>query len=399
MTYQPSKVVIFRKDLLPLSETFILDQFRSYRAWEPHLAGYSFCHGLDLTETSAFTLDQCVQPRYRRAYLKAFQYLQYVGVSSPAFRRYIEQINPKIIHAHFGYDAILVSDLAKALKIPLVVTLHGHDITYTPDVWRSEPGFFFRFYPQKLERLFSDKNVFFIAVSNALRERALERGVQADRCVVRYTGADHRYFTPPTSPALSSNRILFVGRLAAFKGCEVLIKAMSIVRKQVPDAELVVIGDGPDKAQLVSVSEDLNVNASFLGSLPREQVREWMRKSRVFCQPSITVGQSFETFGMVVLEAQFSGLPAITSARGGSESIVHDKTGFIFAEKDYDALAKYIVALLTDDELWKRFSREAHQHVLANFTLDACTRHIEEYYDEILQLRPKPVTGTINAEN
>src|ERR1700675_2804460 len=183
-----NSVVIFRKDLLPLSETFILDQFLSYSAWEPRLAGYSFCHGLDMAGISAFTLDKCVQRPYQQAYLKAFQYLQYIGISSPAFKRYIEQIGPKIIHAHFGYDAILIYDIARSLKIPLVVTLHGHDITYTPDVWRSEPGFFFRFYPQKLERLFRDKNVFFIVVSNALRERALERGVPANRCVVRYTG-------------------------------------------------------------------------------------------------------------------------------------------------------------------------------------------------------------------
>jgi glycosyltransferase involved in cell wall biosynthesis len=93
---------------------------------------------------------------------------------------------------------------------------------------------------------------------------------------------------------------------------------------------------------------------------------------------------------MVILEAQFSGLPVITSARGGSESIIHNKTGFVFPERDYETLAKYIMVLLTDDDLRGRFANEARQHVLANFTLDACTSRIEEYYDEILQLQPRP---------
>jgi glycosyltransferase involved in cell wall biosynthesis len=387
MQKQPKKVVIFRKDLLPLSETFILDQFLSYKAWAPRLAGYRLCRGLDMTGIPTFTLDGCVRRPFQQIYLKAFQHLQYLGISSPAFKRYVEQLSAKIIHAHFGYDAILVYDIARTLKIPLVVTLHGSDILFAPEVWETgKAGFFFRCYPKKLETLFKDERVFFIAVSNALREGALERGVPANRCVVRYTGSNHQYFVPPISPALPSNKVLFVGRLSEFKGCEFLLKAMCIVQKQVPHAELVVIGDGPEKSKLISMSKDLNLNASFLGAAPRDQVKEWMTKSRVFCLPSITEStQSFETFGMVILEAQFCGLPVITSARGGSESIIHNKTGFIFPEKDYENLAKYITALLTDNELWNRFSGEARRHVLDNFTLDACTRRIEEYYDEILQ--------------
>jgi glycosyltransferase involved in cell wall biosynthesis len=379
------KVVIFRKDLLPLSETFILDQFLSYKAWGPHLAGYRFCHGLDMTGVPAFTLDGCVRSPFKQMYLKAFQHLQYLGVSSPAFKRYVKQLGAKIIHAHFGYDAILVYDVARELKIPLVVTLHGSDILFAPEVWKSgKAGFFFRCYPKKLESLFQDERVFFIAVSKALREGALKRGVPASRCVVRYTGTNHQYFVPPTVRA-PSNKVLFVGRLSEFKGCEFLLKAMSIVQQQIPYAELVVLGDGPEKSKLISMSKDLNLNASFLGAVPRDQVKEWMTKCRVFCLPSITEStQSFETFGMVILEAQFCGLPAITSARGGAESIIHNKTGFIFAEKDYETLAKYIAALLTDHALWNKFSNEARQHVLKNFTLDACTSRIEEYYEEIL---------------
>jgi glycosyltransferase involved in cell wall biosynthesis len=385
------QVVIFRKDLLPLSEIFIRDQFLSYESWTPHLAGYHFCNELDMEDTPAFVLEGFCPRAFRWLYLKAHQHLQYVGIFPLALKRYVENINPQIIHAHFGYDAILIYDLAKALKIPLVVTLHGTDILNSPEAWKSgSAGHFFRCYPRKLEKLCRDKNVFFIAVSRALRERALARGVPADRCVVRYTGTSDQYFSPSFPTTANRNTVLFVGRLVEFKGCEFLIRAISIVQKQVLNAELVVIGDGPLKPQLISMSNELGIKASFLGAIPRNQVKEWMTKSRVFCLPSITDNdESFEAFGMVILEAQFSGLPVITSARGGSESIIHNKTGFVFPERDYETLAKYIMVLLTDDDLRGRFANEARQHVLANFTLDACTSRIEEYYDEILQLQPR----------
>jgi len=385
MQKRSKKVVIFRKDLLPLSETFILDQFLSYQGWEAHLAGYRFCDGLDMAGISAFTLEGRIRRPFKRIYLKAFQHMQYLGISSPVFKSYVEKLDAEIIHAHFGYDAILVYDIARALKIPLVVTLHGSDILFAPEVWKKgEAGFFFRCYPRKLEALFRDPSVFFIAVSKALREGALKRGVPAERCLVCYTGSNHRYFFPADPGHMPSNKVLFVGRLSEFKGCEFLLKAMASVQRQVPQAELVVIGDGPEKLKLTSMAEELNLKASFLGALPRDQVRDWMTKARVFCLPSITEStQSFETFGMVLLEAQLCGVPAVTSARGGSESIVHNETGFVFAEKDTEALANYVTALLTDDLLWSRFSRAAHEHVLANFTLDACTRRIEAFYDEI----------------
>src|ERR1700680_5099179 len=93
------------------------------------------------------------------------------------------------------------------------------------------------------------------------------------------------------------------------------------------------------------MSKDLNLNALFWELCP--EIRSGVDGEISRLLPSITVVQSFETFGMVVLEAQFSGLPAITSARGGSQSIIHNETGFAFAEKDH--AARYMTALLTDD--------------------------------------------------
>jgi hypothetical protein len=85
-------------------------------------------------------------------------------------------------------------------------------------------GVFFRCYPRKLESLFKDKRVFFIAVSNALTEGAIKRGVPENRCVVRHTGCNQRYFVPPSPPASRSNKVLFVGRLSEFRGCEFLLR-------------------------------------------------------------------------------------------------------------------------------------------------------------------------------
>lgn len=395
------KVIIFRKDLLPISETFILDQFQSYQEWQPCLVGYRFYRGLDISGIAAFTLASQVRWPFSPLYLKAFQHLQYLGISSSRLQGYIQQSGAKLIHAHFGYDAILVYDIARALKIPLVVTLHGTDILSSPAVWQSgSEGFFFRRYPKKLEALFKDDQVFFIAVSDALRREALRRGVPEERCVVRYTGADPRYFDRPDATQSRLNKVLFVGRLVEFKGCEYLLRAMQMVRQQIPDAELVVIGEGPEKAKLVSLSNDLKLGTQFMGAMSRAEVRAWMKRCRVFCLPSITDRNgAFEAFGMVILEAQLSGLPVVTSARGGAEAIIHNETGFVFAEKDTQELATRIKQLLLDARTWQKFSIEGYQHALANFTLDACTPRIEQYYDEILDRNRahEPRTPTMDA--
>ena len=379
------KVLVFRKDILPISETFIRDQVDSYTAWDVVLAGFRRVPGLDVGDREVALLAR--GDAFDTLRLKAAQHGQYWGVFSGGLRRLVQKVAPDLIHAHFGYDAILISDVARDLGIPLVVTLHGTDILTDDAVWRSgREGRFFKRYPDKLRRLFDDNNVHFIAVSRALRDAALQRGAPAARTFLSYTGVDPRAFVPSGTRFEDRYGVLFVGRLVPFKGCEYLIRAMATVQIASPAVPLTIIGDGPLRTELEKLARDLHVRVDFRGACSRQDIRDVFSKAKVFCLPSVTdAAGCFEAFGMVLLEAQASGVPVITSARGGRDAVRNGINGLTFAEADVGQLSRHISALVEQSELWTRISHSGRLSVVRDFSVSSCTRALESYYASFIQ--------------
>jgi glycosyltransferase involved in cell wall biosynthesis len=379
-------VVVFRKDLLPGSETFIREQLRAYRRWRPVLVGYRRCPGLELTGIETVVLQRKRRALLDRLALKLMQHAQYWGAYSRRFCGLVNSLEPRIIHAHYGYDAVLVCDIARVLRLPLVVTFHGMDVTFDREIWRSGvEGYFFRRYPDKLQQMFRDPNVHFITVSKALRDTALRRGAPSERTHVFYTGVDCRSFSPGGRAVKQRRNVLFVGRLVPIKGCVHLIAAMQKVQRFCPQATLVILGDGPLRNELQAAARDRGVKVRFTGALASAGVRQELAEARTLCLPSITdSNRSFETFGMVIAEAQASGVPVLTSARGGIEGIVPGTTGYAFAEGDRADLASQIMQLQANDDLCERMSRAAVGHARQHFDIDRCTALLELFYDGLL---------------
>ena len=92
---------------------------------------------------------------------------------------------------------------------------------------------------------------------------------------------------------------------------------------------------------------------------------------------------------MVFAEAAALGLPVASFASGGIvESVAHQETGFLAAERDWEALGRYISRFLEDSELWHRMSRAGQRRVRAQFNLTVQTRKLEGLYEEVLR-RPR----------
>lgn len=391
MTDGRDRVVVFRKDLLPISETFISAQMASYRRWAPILVGYRRVVGLDIDGILYRTQfdDQRASDRLR---MKLDQYCALTGRQSKRLSRILAEIKPDLVHAHFGYDAILAAPSVARAGLPMVVTLHGTDILRDWSAWASgDMGFFFRFYPRTIQRLFANPRVHFLAVSEALRFQAIKRGVPEERLTVAYTGIDTKRFD--TMPRFDGRdaavdgqlMILFIGRLVAFKGCEFLIRAMAVVQKQFPECRLVVAGDGPLREALTTLAVSLGVAVEFTGAVGADAVLELLRQANLFCLPSITEADgTFEAFGMVMLEAQAAGVPVLTSARAGIEAIIPGETGYTFAERDVDALTRQLVMLLENPGERARLSAAAREHARQTFDIRICTARIEAIYDRIV---------------
>ncbi len=376
------KVLVYRERLLAASETFIRNQILSLQHWEPVLVGLKRVKGLSLDGLNARVLRS-----WNVAKVSPFLdgLAQRAIVSGESVAGQLRRENASLVHIHFGTDAVGIWPALSRMDVPVLITLHGYDIQTSKETWESGP-WLMRSYPDQLIRLAQQSNVVFLAVSHAIRERAIEYGIPAAKIHVRYIGIDISKFRPTGRPlAERPPRILFVGRLVEKKGAAYLIEAFARVRKEIPNAELTMVGDGRLRKELTELAKTLQVPVVFRGSLSGDEVKNEMDRARVFCLPSITArGGDAEGLGIVILEAQACGVPVVTSAKGGAtEAIVDGVTGFAFPERDVEVLTQKLLRLLRDDGLATSMSQQGQTFVSDRFELHKCTGSLEALYDAL----------------
>ena len=380
------KVLVYRHSLLPVSETFVRAQILSYRRWHGVLAGVEYVPGSSLEGLATVLLGKGRQGICNRIVRKISEQIEF---APPSVLTKLRGERPQIAHVHFGTDAVTIWRVLRRLKIPVVVTLHGYDINTHKEWWeQGHGGLWRRTYPKRLLAMADNTNVSFIAVSEAIRKRAMEFGIPGDKVAVRYIGIDTSRFAPGPVPITErKRRILFVGRLVEVKGCRYVIEAFARVKGRVHDAELAIVGSGALADDLKRQAHELDIPVEFLGALPPNKVKQQLDQARGFCLPSArTNNGQVEGFGLVLLEAQASGVPVVTSAlAGATEGIVEGKTGYFFPERDVDMLANRLEQLLLDDSIVSSFSLAGPAFVGERFDIGKCTALLEDYYDDVVR--------------
>jgi glycosyltransferase involved in cell wall biosynthesis len=310
------------------------------------------------------------------------------GRASRRDQAIVHALGGAIVNAHWGTHGVLIAPLAKAVGLPIVVTLHGFDITRHESYWTSgAAGWWHRDYPMRL-RAIAAEGAHFIAVSRAIRRLAIAWGIPETQVHHAPIGIDTASFRP-SGVAMRDRpaKVLFVGNHIPLKGGDVLIRAMARVRETISDAQVVFIGDGPELAAWKALASQLNVRASFLGRLPPERVREALSDAVAFCLPSIRPSghEIAEGFGLVVIEAAASGVPVITSAQGSeSEGVDDGRTGFAFDYGDEETLAWRIESVLGNRLLAQQLGEAGPPFVRKHFDLATCTERVEDVYDEVV---------------
>lgn len=367
--------LIFRTELLARSETFIRSQAEALRTYRPFYVGWRRVNGLEISTDASWAANEGgLAGRFREGSFRLF------GPNRGCVSL-LRTLSPGFVHAHFGLDACAAMLLAKRLGVPLVVTFHGYDVTVedgTMRQWRTGR----KFLAQRSE--LASTGALFIAVSEFIRRRLLELGFPEDRIVVHYIGVDTKKFSAPENN-LREPVVLFVARLVEKKGCSFLLRAMVQVKGRFPSARLVVIGDGPERNSLEKQAFQILPDAEFLGPQPPEVVRSWMTRASVFCVPSVTANNGdTEGFGIVFAEAQACGTPVVSFSTGGiPEAVAHGETGFLALEFDWQMLAAYIFLLLSNRDLWMRFSTAGRLRVETLFDLHRQTALLEDLYDQV----------------
>jgi glycosyltransferase involved in cell wall biosynthesis len=381
-----ARILIFRADLLPPSETFIATQAHALRRYSPTFAGLRRVNaGLELDPEQCVTLTRTNTPAdklRRRFFLRT-------GIA-PRFLRSAALCLPALLHAHFAIDAAIALPLHKHLGIPLIVTLHGYDATSTSDsLRRTAPG---RTFLRRREELFSRAS-FFLCVSEHIRAQAIAHGFPAEKLRTLRIGVDLNLFAP--DPLRSPQRdpiVLFVGRLVEKKGCTHLLRAMALIEQRHPTAKLLIIGDGPLLEPLRLQARASLQRCTFLGPQPPAIVRDLMHRATVLAAPSIVAADGdTEGLPIVLCEAQAIGLPIVAFRGPGVDEAVHDqKTALLAPPADDHDLADCLSAVLSNPALASRLAAAGRRRAEQHFSLATQTALLEDLYDEVLHA-PVPI--------
>ncbi|HEX5235970.1 MAG TPA: glycosyltransferase [Silvibacterium sp.] len=372
------RVLFFRSELLPLSETFVAAQAGALRRYEPWFAGLKrVANGLALDEKrviAAGETNSIWDKIERRIYLRA-------GVA-PGFLQRVEAAKPDLIHAHFATDGCAVLAIQERLRVPMMVTLHGYDVTSADEALDETPAG--RNYLRRREELW-ERVQLFVCVSEWIRQKALERGFPEEKLRVHPIGIDVERFRQESAPE-KEPLVLFVGRLVEKKGCAYLLCAMRTVEARLPEARLVVVGDGPLHAVLEEQARGILRRCEFVGAAAPDAVQEWMTRAAVVAVPSVVAANgNAEGLCTVVCEAQAMGLPVV-GFRGPGIEVVEGETGLLVAERDAVALAEALLKVLSDAAMAVQMGEAGRRRVERLFNLRTQTALLEDKYDEVLAL-------------
>ena len=305
--------------------------------------------------------------------------------SAPVSVTYIKKFkelakNSDLIHFHvpnpIGEFAYLISRL-RSKKV--LCTYHLDPI---------RPKSFVKIY-KKLLHKFLSKCEFICATSQNYINSSDVLAEYKNKCRVTPLGVDVDMFADVSKEAISEAealvknfkhpRILFCGRFSYYKGIKYLAAAM----KDIPDANLILVGDGEKYDEVQTQVHELNLTDRifFAGRLNFELYRAMYHVCDLFVLPSIFRS---EAFGLVGIEAMSAGLPIITTELGGGSSYynIDGKTGFVIPPADVDALSNAIKKIINDKDLAASMSQNARERVL-EFSLNKMYERYEKIYEEM----------------
>ncbi|MDG4790512.1 glycosyltransferase [Micromonospora sp. WMMD1102] len=371
-------VVIWRSGLLAGSETFVRNQGLALPRWQPRFLGATRIDSPLAAETDVIAYPD--GGRDRQAFLR----LRLTG-ESPRLRRLLAGLRPSVVHAHFGNDGWLISRTAEQLGVPLVVTVHGYDVTRQPHA----PGLRGVRYRRNLCQVF-DRAALILAVSGFIRDRAIAAGADPGKVRVHHTGVP----VPAEVPDVPKRwDVTFVGRFVEKKGVDDLVEALGTLADRRP--RVLLIGSGPLEWPIRKRAAALGLDATFLGAQEPSAVARHLAESRVFVSPSKTAADGdAEGLPTTILEAASLGLPTVSTYHSGiPEAVLPGRTGLLGQEGDRAALAGNIRQLLVDDGLRARVGGAARRHVAEHFDLHRQTRLLEELYESVAAGRPGQPAG------
>ncbi len=206
-------------------------------------------------------------------------------------------------------------------------------------------------------------------------------GVAPNRIEVIPNGVDTGYFAPDLSKRSMHPSLIYVGRLVEQKDPLTLLKAFREVVERLPDAKLVMLGNGHLRPVIDEYLQTHSLESCVQVCNGTDDIRPYLQKAWAFVLPSV-----FEGSPNVVIEAMAAGLPIVSTKVDGVPELIKDfETGFMVEPRQPEALAQAIVNVLSDDEKCREMGAAAREKALREFSMERMARLTEQVFLDAAQ--------------
>ncbi|WP_057767634.1 glycosyltransferase [Cytobacillus praedii] len=290
-----------------------------------------------------------------------------------ALKKILKQFKPDILHAHYVSSYGFIGALANYK--PYYVSVWGRDIFQFPQQGSVN---------RKIVDYTLSKTDVVCSTSHIM---AKETNKYTDKKVfVTPFGVDMNKFKPLSG--LKSDEQITIGTVKALSdkyGIGDLIKAFATIYSSKKNAQLLIVGDGPQRSEYEQLTKELKIDhvTTFTGRVPNDKVPEYINKMDVFGVPST---EDSESFGVAAVESMACGVPVVVSNVGGlPEVVLEGKTGYVVPKENPEELAKAILSLVEDKEKSQAMGLAGIDHVKANYNWVDNANGMLELYDQTLK--------------
>ncbi|MFX4260704.1 glycosyltransferase family 4 protein [Pelotomaculum propionicicum] len=288
----------------------------------------------------------------------------------------IKQLNLDLIHVHSPFLlGRLGARYARKIDVPLVFTYHTLYEQYVHYVPFAQSGSkdiaqiaqsVSKDLAQKVSRDFCNLCDLVIAPTGIVANYLLEIGVKTDLKVVptgiktaEYKKGEREWLQKHYSVSAGDKVLLFVGRLGQEKNIPFLLESFKIIKNNVKNSVLVIVGGGPEEEELKNMAVDLDLGDSviFTGTLTPQDVINCYAGSSLFVFSSVT-----ETQGIVIAEAKAAGLPVVAVRAYGVSEMVEDGVDGYLTDLAAEQFADKIITLLNNEQLRLEMGKKAEKN-------------------------------------
>ena len=298
-------------------------------------------------------------------FIKSIFSLKYYNI----IKNLINKYDPDIIHVHNFYNTLTPSIFisAKKMNIPIVLSLHGYTQWNKTNIFFKFPIGFLNWIKYIIRKNIVKKHVdIFECPSESIANFfSKEFDIKRKNIIVNPRPIDWNDKKIKKKNRRNKN-ILYVGRLTKNKGVDTLIKSIKNIRIDDFNIKLQIVGEGPEKNNLIKLSKNLNIEDKifFNGYIKHSLLIDNYSNADLVVLPSIIP----ESNGLILIEAMSQSTPVITTNHGGQSELVKEGfNGFLFKPGDVKGLSYKICKILNDEKLSKKMGNNARKFVEENF--------------------------------